>query len=455
MEQINLLIRNCTVLPMTAEASDSLKAFRGNIGIAAGKIIFADNSPEELIRFTLLYGKGNGDAEASSERLRVIDGNRFIAMPGLINLHNHVAMTLLRSYADEMPLMRWLNEKIWPLEAHLTPDDVALGTRLGIAEMLLGGTTTFVDMYLMADRVAETALESGIRAVVGPTLFDNRAGELAGYAAETIERFDGAGNGRITVRVAPHAPYTNSPETIRKAITLCERFGVGINIHLSETRDELDIIRKTYGKTPTAYLDDLGVFRLRTLAAHCVHLNDTEIDLLAARGVSISHNPQSNMKLASGVAPVTRMLARGLNVGIGTDGPSSNNDLDLWDEMRTASLLQKSATGDPGALPAYQTLQMATVHGAKALGLQGVTGQITPGSKADIILIDREKPHLCPMHNLISNLVYCGKAADVDTVIVDGRILVEKGILLHTDLAELRHRVQERAMELAGMVESG
>lgn len=434
---------------MTAASADNRKYFRGNIGIAGGRIVFAGAAPEEPEAFTARYGKRKGAAEHGGDTLQVIDGSRFIAMPGLINLHNHVSMSLMRSYADDMPLMRWLRERIWPFEAKLTGDDVYLGAQLGIAEMLLGGTTTFVDMYWMAERVAQAAKEAGIRAVVCPAFMDSRLEESERETAALIEAFHGKDDGRITVRIAPHAPYTNAPETIRKVVELCRRYDVGVHIHLSETQEEVDIIRNTYGKTPTEYLEELGLFDLPTLAVHCVHLTDAEIDILHRRNVSIAHNPQSNMKLSSGIAPVAEMIARGLNVGIGTDGPSSNNDLDMWDEMRTASLLQKVATGDPCALPAYETLQMATVNGARAIGMEGELGVIRAGARADIILIDAEKPHLYPRHNLISNLVYCGKASDVDTVIVDGRILVQGRRLLHTDTGRLYRSAEARAEELA------
>ena len=436
----NILIKNCIVLPMTAAENDGKKYYRGNIGITGGRIALVGESAAEAEAFAARFG--------AAGNLRVIDGSRFVAMPGLVNLHNHVSMALMRSYADDMPLMRWLKEKIWPFEARLTPDDIYLGAKLGIAEMLLGGTTTFVDMYLMADRVAEAVDETGIRAVVCPTFFDDGIENHEPAAIAVIERFNGRDDDRITVRIAPHAPYTNSPDTIRKAVEVCKKYGVGIHVHLSETLDEAEIIRNAYGKTPTEYLADLGLFDVPTLAVHCVHLSETDMDILLRHGVSVGHNPQSNMKLASGIAPVARMIERGITVGIGTDGPSSNNDLDMWDEMRTASLLQKVATGDPCVLPAYHTLQMATCQGARALGMEGRIGVLVPGARADVILIDTDKAHLTPQHDLISNLVYCGKASDVNTVIVDGRTLVENRQLLRLDVQSLCRAAEKRAEEL-------
>ncbi len=441
----NILIRNCTVLPMTASKEASEKYYTGDVGISGGRILFA--GPSEAVR-----EQAEAFARSQAGTLQEIDGTGKVLMPGLVNLHNHVSMTLLRGYADDMALMPWLTEKIWPFEAKMTAGDVYLGARLGIAEMLLGGTTTFVDMYWHAGEVIRAAREGGIRAVVCPTFveasYDAFEQEALGIFEDPVLKT----NDRVRVRIAPHAPYTCPPETWRKALSLCERFGVGIHTHLSETLDEQRIILETYGKSPSEYLRDLGVFDVPTLAAHCVHLSDSDIDILLEKGVSVSHNPQSNMKLASGVAPVARMLRRGLTVGFGTDGPSSNNDLDLWEELRTGSLLQKVATGDPCALPAYEVLQMATVNGARALGLAGELGIVAPGAKADLILVDFSKPHLSPYYDLVANLVYSAKSSDVDTVIVDGIIRVQNKKLIDTDLNSLCVQTQQRAMELRALV---
>lgn len=435
---MSILIKNALVLPMTAAAGDPDKLYHGAVGIADGRIAFAGPSAEEAEAFERSQGGG----------LQVIDARGMLLMPGLINLHNHVSMSLMRGYADDMPLMAWLSEKVWPFEAKLTADDIYLGARLGIAEMLLGGTTTFVDMYWYADRIAEAVVESGMRAVVCPTFFDANYENFEREAVREIERYDGAEGGRVRVRIAPHAPYSCSPDHIRRALSLCAKYGVGVHVHLSETQAETETIRREYGKTPTEYLRDLGVFRYPTLAVHCVHLTESDMDILSACDVSVAHNPQSNMKLASGVAPVARMIARGLTVGIGTDGPCSNNDLDMWDEMRSASLLQKVFTGDASVLPAYETLRMATVEGARAIGMEGRLGVLAPGAFADVILLDTSGPHWAPGNDPVAGLVYSAKSTDVDTVIVGGKVLVRGGKLLGADTAALGREARTRVAQI-------
>ena len=418
---------------MTASLADPRKYYTGHIGISGNRIVFAGTSAEEAASFARQYG----------ESLKTIDGTGMLAMPGLVNLHNHVSMSLMRSYADDMPLMPWLTEKIWPFEAKLTADDIYLGAKLGIAEMLLGGTTTFADMYWHSERVAQAVLETGIRAMVCPTFVDHRYAKFAEEAVQVLEQYRGKGGGRILVRLAPHAPYTCSPDNIKAALEICRTYDTGIHVHLSETQAEIDTIRERYGKTPVEYLEDLGVFERPTLAAHCIHLTDKDKEILLRHGVSVSHNPQSNMKLSSGVAPVTDMIARGINVGVGTDGPCSNNDLDMWDEIRSASFLQKVSTSDPCSLPAYQVLQMATVNGARAIGMEGELGVIRKGALADVILLDMCKPHLCPSHDPVADLVYCVKSTDVDTVIVNGVPLVERGRLNSIDTSALCREAQK------------
>jgi len=439
MSDMNILIDNCRVVPMTAAPGEDPGYFHGAVGVSDGRIVFASAEQADVRDFERRCGSD----------LRRLDARGMFLLPGLVNLHNHAAMTLMRGYADDMALMPWLEEKIWPFESLLDGEDIYWGARLGIAEMLLGGTTTFVDMYWHADRVAEAVLRSGIRAVVCPAFVDGRYEEFERTFVPLAERYASAG-GRIGIRIGPHAPYTCSPRTIVSALKLCERYGVGVHVHLSETRSEIDIVRQRYGGTPVEYLRDLGVLDFPTLAAHCVHVSGADMEIMRRCGVAVGHNPQSNMKLASGVAPVAEMLRRGISVGIGTDGPSSNNDLDMWEEMRTASLAQKSATGDPRVLSAYETLYMATAGGARALGMEDRIGSVAAGLRADLILVDPSGPHLRPCYDPAAALVYGGKAADVRTVIVEGRILVENGKLCREDLDDTVRAAEKRIERIFG-----
>ena len=378
-----------------------------------------------------------------------IDAKGMVAMPGFINCHTHSAMTLLRSYADDLPLMEWLSERIWPLEARLTAEDVYWGTMLCILEMIKSGTTTFADMYFFMDEVAQAVEKTGIRASLSRGMIGTAP--TAQLALDETEQFisawNGAAGGRITTMAGPHAPLTCPPDYLKKVMTLAERFNVGIHIHLAETRSEVDDVRKLYGKTPIEHVNDLGLLELPVLGAHCVHLTQNDIKILLNKKVGVAHNPESNMKLASGIAPVPQMLAEGITVGLGTDGAASNNNLDMMEEMRTASLLHKVSTGDAKAVPSYTALEMATRNGGKVLGLKDI-GVLQPGCKADIILIDFEKPHLYPKHNIIAHTVYAAQSSDVDTVIIDGKIIMKNGQVLTMDEGEILENVQRCADRL-------
>ncbi len=314
---------------------------------------------------------------------------------------------------------------------------------LGIVEMLLGGVTSFVDMYYFEDRCVEVAERLGIRALLGCNYFDTNADEVLSRVGEAV-RLAAAGSGRVRIAVAPHSPYTVSPENLLRGKELADRYGLHLMTHISETQDEVRIVREKYGCTSVEHLDALGLLGPKTIGAHCIHVTDSDIGTLAARGVTVSHNPQSNMKISSGVAPVERLRAAGALVTVGTDGTCSNNDLDMFEELRTAAFLQKSATGDPVALPAYEALRLATANGARAMGYaDGELGVIRTGALADVIVVDMQKPHLQPVHDVVSNVVYCGKASDVETVVVGGRIVVENCRIGGIDLPELYRGVAE------------
>ncbi len=418
--------------------ADAPRTFTGWVGVEDNRIVLVTASEEEAAAF-----------RAAHPALREIDCRGKLLMPGLVNTHCHAAMTLQRSYADDLSLMTWLNDYIWPFEARQTPDEVVLGMTLGVVEMLLGGITSFVDMYFSESSCVAPVEALGIRAVLGCSYFDSNA-EATFREVEETARLAAAGSGRVRIAVAPHAPYTVSPENLRRGKALADRCGLSLTVHLAETQDEVRIVRDRYGCTPVEHLDALGLLDARCIAAHCIHVTDSDIATLAARGVTVSHNPQSNMKIASGVAPVEKLRAAGALVTVATDGPCSNNDLDLFEELRTASFLQKSATGDPTALPAWEALRMATANGARAMGYSdGELGVIRAGALADLIVVDLQKPHLQPVHDVVSNIVYCGKAADVDTVMVDGRIVVEHRRIEGVDLPELYARMSEAIARIA------
>ncbi len=424
-----LLIEGCVVVPVAAEGY-----FTGSVGVEGNRIaLVADDARREdrlrVERFRAAADDGGGP-------LRVIDGRGKLLMPGLINTHTHVAMTLMRNMADDLPLMAWLHEKVWPFEAKLKPDDITVGARLGMAEMMLSGTTTLVDMYWHEAAVARAARETGIRAVLCPSFIDGeRMNDFERDFELTLDAADGCET--LSVRPAPHAAYSCSADNLRRAVDLARRNNLGITIHISETLDEQRMIRHRYGCTPTEYLRDAGVLSIPAIAAHCVHVSDGDIGILRQHGVTVAHNPQSNMKLASGAAPVARMIDAGVNVTLGTDGASSNNDLDMWDEMRSASLLGKLTAADPAVMPAAEIVKMATVNAAKALGMEGRLGIVAEGALADLILVDTEKPHWYPHNNPVSALVYSARADDVHTVLVNGRETVSNHILTTLDASSL------------------
>ena len=383
------------------------------------------------------------------EGAEVIDADGKIAVPGMVNTHTHAAMTLLRSYADDMVLMDWLQNKIWPAEDGLTDDDIYWGTMLSIAEMLKSGTTCFADMYFSMDRVADAVAETGIRAALsrGLTGFsDENFAKLEENAALFKERHNSC-NGRIRVMLGPHAPYTCSMDYLKKVVAKAQELGTEIHMHLAETRGEVDDCIKEHGMSPIKLMDSIGMFECGTLAAHCVHVDEEDMELMAAKHVRVAHNPQSNLKLASGIAPVPAMLKHGITVGLGTDGTSSNNNLDMLEECRLAAMLHKNMTGDPQILPAAEALALATSEGAKALGFKNL-GKIGAGQIADIVLYNMDKPYWHPRHDRTSLFVYAANSGDADTVIIDGKVLMQNGRLLNMDLEKIYAEADVRARRL-------
>ncbi|MCK4487088.1 MAG: amidohydrolase [Desulfobacterales bacterium] len=386
---------------------------------------------------------------ASFQAAKTIDAQGGIIMPGLVNTHTHAAMTCFRGLADDLPLMTWLNDYIFPAEAKLTFDIVYQGSRLACSEMILSGTTTFCDMYLFEEAVAQAAREAGMRAVVGEVLYDfpspNYGPVEQGlkYTEALIEKW--RDDPLITIAVEPHSPYLCSPDLLEKTKAIADRNAAPMVIHLSESEHEVAQVRAKYGKTPVEHLAEIGFLSPNLIADHCVALSDNDIRLLKDFDVKVAHNPESNMKLASGVAPIPKLLEHGITVGIGTDGCASNNNLDLFQEMDTVAKLHKVHTLDPTVMNARTVVRMATIDGARVLGIGDIIGSLEAGKKADIIIIDTRRPHLIPLYNIYSHLVYAVMGSDVVTAIVDGRVLMEDRVLTTLDVDEVMAAVNRIA----------
>jgi 5-methylthioadenosine/S-adenosylhomocysteine deaminase len=389
------------------------------------------------IQGNLILAAGTkAEIDARFQPRQRLDRRDAILAPGLINTHTHAAMSLFRGIADDLRLQDWLEKFIFPAEAkNVSAEFVRWGTRLGCLEMLLGGTTTFTDMYYFEDVVAEATKEAGMRGVLGETIIgfpvaDNKTpADTLAFTARYLERFKN--DPLIVPAVAPHALYTNSDETLKASRALANRYDAPLIIHLSETKKENDDEMAKRGTSPTKTLDSLGVWNGRSVAAHAVWVDEADLAILKSRNVGIAHCPSSNMKLASGVAPVTRMLALDLPVGLGPDGPAgSNNDFDLFEEMDLAAKLQKVTTMNPQALPASAALEMATLRGARALGMEKEIGSIEPGKRADIITVRIDRPHGQPLYDAVSQMVYALKAGDVRDVMVNGKPVVRDAKIL-------------------------
>jgi 5-methylthioadenosine/S-adenosylhomocysteine deaminase len=373
-------------------------------------------------------------------------GNQMI-IPGLVNGHTHIPMTLFRGLADDLDLQEWLTKYIFPAEAkNVTEEFVRVGTRLGLAEMIRGGTTTFCDMYYFEDAIAEETAKAGVRGVLGETLIDfpvadNKThAEGMAYVEKYVSRWKG--HELITPAVAPHAPYTVSEEHLKAIRAFADRTGATIITHISETKRELEDSLKQKGASPVEYLERIGFLDNRVIAAHLVWPAENDISILKRRGVGVVHNPQSNMKLASGVAPVPKMLSEGVRLGLGTDGAASNNDLNMWEEMDTAAKLHKVFSGDPKVMTAKQAFELATIRGAEGLHLEKEIGSLEKGKRADIVIVERESLHQMPLYNLYSDLVYATKASDVQTVIINGRVVMRDQRLLTLNEPAIKKRAR-------------
>lgn len=415
----NLIISGQTLLTM----DDDRQVIENGAVLIEGDTIAAIGDREELTRL--------------HPGARVLHREHGLVMPGLINTHTHAAMTCFRGLADDLPLMRWLEETIFPREARLTDEIVYLSSLIGLCEMIRAGTTSFCDMYLFSEAVIRATDQAGVRGWLGEVLYDFPSpcyGELDnGFALMDRLLATWRDHPLITITVNPHAVYTCSPELLTRLGRMAADHDALYHVHLSETADEVKTCRDRYGRSPVHHLEDLGLLGPRVLAAHCVVLDPGEIALLARRRVKIAHCPESNMKLASGTAPAVEMLAAGLCLSIGTDGPASNNDHDLFGEMNTMAKVHKLTRMDPTVMSGDQVLWAATRGGAEALAADHLIGSLEPGKKADLIVLDMNAPHLVPLYNPVSHLVYAARPDDVVHSVINGRLVMEDRRILSLD----------------------
>jgi len=384
----------------------------------------------------------------------VVDCSNCLIMPGLINAHTHAAMSILRGVADDLPLDRWLNRYIFPSEnKHVAPDFVRLGTMLSAVEMALSGVTTFADGYFFMEQAARATAEVGLRAVIAQGILDVPTPDapVPGFWKGRAEEFLAScpRHSLITPALFCHSPYLCSPETFRGAKELAGKHDALLFSHVSETSREVEEIQRIYGLSPVEHLEREGILGRDFVAVHCVHLSEPEKDILSKTGVGVVHCPESNMKLSSGAAPVVDLLAKGVHLALGTDGPASNNNLDLFEEMRSASFMAKLVNNDPEALSACVVMQMATMDGAVVLGMNDRIGSLESGKLADLIIIDLDRAHLTPAYDVVSHLVYAARGSDVRDVMVDGRFVVRHGKVTTVDEGELKSKVREMAGKIA------
>ncbi len=383
---------------------------------------------------------------------RTLDAHGKVALPGLVNCHNHVAMTLFRGIAEDKPFDEWWRETIWPLEQKLKRSHVYDGALLGCLEMIKSGTTFFADMYFHEDAVAEAAKRSGLRAVLAPGIIEAGSSQMGRRmlkeAIKVAREYHGCADGRIDIRLGPHTASTCSPELLKEVRKAASELKIGLHIHLAESKSMAEAVTKSFGLSEVEILEKVDFLNPDVLAAHCIHVSKKDMQTIKRHDVKVAYNPVANMKLASGIAKIHDLLRLGITVGIGTDGAACNNSFDMFESMKFAALLQKARYADATVLPAEKVLRMATIEGAKALGLEKIVGSLEVDKKADLILVDLEKPHLTPTHNVYANLVYSARGSDVDTVIVDGEILMENRKVKTLNEPEVMKKAQKTARDL-------
>jgi 5-methylthioadenosine/S-adenosylhomocysteine deaminase len=392
-----------------------------------------------------------GQAPAGFQADETLDAHNHVLMPGFVNAHTHASMTFERGWAEDLPLDRWFNERVWVVESQLTDEDVYWGALLAAAEMIRGGTVAFADHYFYMDRVAEAAEQAGLRALLAWCVFgeEHNIGADLPRTVDFVQRWQGAADGRIRAILGPHSPYMCEPRFLARTAAVAARLGVGIHIHLAESQQQVDNSFARHDRSPVELLEANGVFDVPTIAAHCICVNAVDQAILASRGVTVVQCPNCHMKLGMGVTPVPALLAQGVNVALGTDGTASSNDLNMLKEARLAALIQKLHHADPEVMPGDLPLRMATQNGARALGWPD-SGAIVPGNRADLLLLDCDRPHWRPRHDLVANLLHSAQAGDVSHVMVAGRWLMQERRLLTLDEERILWEAERRALKLVG-----
>lgn len=377
-----------------------------------------------------------------------INAKNMLVMPGLVNTHTHLAMSIFRGYKTDKKLMDWLENAIFPVEDKLKPEDIYWNSYLSCLEMIKSGTTTCNDMYLGMNKTLEAINDTGLRAVVAWCIKDDSIKDKVEQTREYAKRYNNDENGKIRIYVSADAPHTCNPDTIKLCVDLAKELNTGIHIHLAETIDEETKIKSRYDKRSTEYLNDLEVFDVPVVLAHGIYVSDSDIEILKKIKGGISHNPISNCKLSSGICDVVKLRKNGINIGLGTDGIGSTTTMDMFEEMKTAAYLQKVNTMEPSSISAYDILKMATIEGAKVLGMENEIGSLEPGKKADMIFIKTDKLHMCPANDVCANLVYSSNGADVESVMIDGKVIMQNRKMLNLDEKQVMRQVKKIAKRL-------
>ena len=408
----------------------------------------ANIEKKEILINNNIIEKIDKEIDKSIEIDEKINAKNMLVMPGLVNTHTHLAMSIFRGYKTDKKLMDWLENAIFPVEEKLKPEDIYWNSYLSCLEMIKSGTTTCNDMYFGMNKTVEAIQDTGLRAVIAWCIKDDSIKDKVEKTREYAKRYNNDKNSKIKIFVSADAPHTCNPDTINLCVNLAKELNTGLHIHLAETLDEETKIKSRYNKRSTEYLNDLNVFDVPVVLAHGIYVSDSDIEILKNIKGGISHNPISNCKLSSGICDVVKLRNNGISIGLGTDGIGSTTTMDMFEEMKTAAYLQKVNTMEPSSISAYDILKMATIDGAKVLGMEDQIGSLEPGKKADMIFIKTDKLHLCPENDICANIVYSSNGADVETVMIDGKIIMQNRKMVNLDEKQVMKQVKKIAKRL-------